>query len=93
MSRDQQVGIAGRLRDVQHLLRPRQGLRDAPLRQDVVRQSPEDGQQRVVALERLRQGKGRMQAGPDFRGGPAFERQPRCAKEAAQPQFAGVSFR
>ena len=82
VSRDQQVGIAGRLRDVQHLLRPRQGLRYAPLRQDVARQSPEDGQQRVVALERLRQGKGRMQAGPDFRGGPAFERHPRGAKAA-----------
>ena len=31
MSRDQQVGITGRLREVQHLLRPRQGLRYAPL--------------------------------------------------------------
>ena len=44
VSRDQQVGVAGRLRDVQHLLRPWQGLRYAPLRTDVGRQSPEDGQ-------------------------------------------------
>ena len=93
VSRDQQVGIAGRLREVQHLLHPRQGLRYAPLRHDVLRQSPEDGRQRVVALERLRQGKCRMQAGPDFRGGPAFERHPCGAKAAAQPQFAGVSLR
>ena len=56
-------------------------------------QSPEDGRQRVVALERLRQGKCRMQAGPDFRSCPAFERPPRGAKAAAQLQFAGVSLR
>ena len=37
MSHDQQVAVAGRLRDVQHLLRPRQGLRYAPLRHDVGR--------------------------------------------------------
>ena len=34
-----------------------------------------------------------MQAGPDFRGGPAFEPHPRGAKADAQLQFAGVSFR
>jgi hypothetical protein len=51
VSRDQQVGIAGRLRYAQHLPRPRQGLRYAPLRKDIARQSPEDGQQRVVAFE------------------------------------------
>ena len=32
---DEQVGIAGRLREVQHLLRPGQGFSHAPLRQDV----------------------------------------------------------
>ena len=57
VSRDQKVGIACRLGEIQHLLHPRQGLRYAPWRKDVHRQAPEDGQQRVVALDRLRQRK------------------------------------
>ena len=93
MSRDQQVGIAGRLCDVEDFLRPLQRLRHAPLRLHVGRQSREDEHQRIVAPKRLRQGKGRMQAGPEVWGGPTFEPQPRCSKEAAQLQFAGVSLR
>ena len=62
-----------------------------PCALDVDPQPPEDGQQRVVALERLRQRKRRVKAGPDFRGRPAFERHPRCSKQSAQLQFAGVS--
>ena len=45
-----------------------------------------------VALERLRQGKGRMQAGPEFWGGPTFEPQPSGAKAGAQPEFTRISF-
>src|SRR5690348_7761960 len=71
MSRNQQVSVACNLRDIQHLLRPREGLRHAPLREGVAGQPPKDGWQRVVALERLRQAKCRMQVGPYFRGRPS----------------------
>jgi hypothetical protein len=42
MSHDQEVGIAGRVRDAQHLFRPQQGLRYAPLSKDGGAQSPEE---------------------------------------------------
>src|SRR4051794_26241792 len=78
----QQVGTLGRLREVQHLRHPSQRLHYAALRQNVAAQSAEDRQLHVVTLERLRQGEGRMQAGPDIRCPWAPERPP-CRSEAA----------
>ena len=46
MSRDQQVRIASRLREVLYLLHPRQGLRYTSLRRDVHRQSGEPSEPR-----------------------------------------------
>src|ERR1700722_1986794 len=73
VSHDQQVGITSRFRHIQHLLRPQQRLRCAPLRQDVHHQSPQDGYQRVVALECFREGKRAVNAGAKLPGGRAYE--------------------
>src|SRR4051812_11809016 len=93
VSCDQQVSVTGCRRDVQHFLHPSQGFGDAPLRHDVGEQAPEDREQCVVALERLRQGQGWMQAGPDFWGGPTLQPQPCGAEAGAQLQLTRVSLR
>ena len=57
-----QVCIAGYLREVEHLLRPWQGLRYAPLRQDGAEQSRKNRCQHVIALEIAAAGKASLVA-------------------------------
>ena len=71
VSYDQQIGIACRLARYSTSPPPTGKIRLRVLEWRRCSSAQEDRQQCVVTFERLRQGKGWMQAVPDFGGGPA----------------------